>query len=56
MHLYNAAGALLKKQEYQLTAGSGIYSMEAVGLLPAGIYHLRARCGDYQQSFKLVKQ
>lgn len=56
VHLYNAAGALLKKQEYQLTAGSGIYSMEAVGLLPAGIYHLRARCGDYQQSFKLVKQ
>lgn len=56
VQLYNAAGALLKKQEYQLTAGSGIYTVEAVGLLPAGIYHLRARCGDYQQSFKLVKQ
>lgn len=56
VHLYNMAGALLKKQEYQLTTGSGIYSMDGVGLLPAGIYHLRTRCGDYQQSFKLVKQ
>lgn len=54
--LYNAAGALLKKQEYQLTAGSGIYSVEAVGLLPAGLYYLHTRCGDYRQQFKIMKE
>jgi len=56
VHLYNAAGALLRKQDYQLTGGSGIYTMDAVELLPAGVYHLSTFCGDYKQSFKLVKQ
>jgi len=56
MAMYNASGALLRKQEYNATAGSGTYSVSGFDDLPAGIYYLKTVSGDFIQTFKLMKQ
>jgi hypothetical protein len=53
--LYNSGGALIRRQDYNATAGSGAYTMYGYGDLPAGLYYLKAESGDFLQTFKLVK-
>lgn len=54
--VYNQAGALVKRQDYNATAGTGNYSIYGFGHLSTGIYYLKASCGDYFETFKLLKQ
>ena len=54
--IYNAGGALLRKQEYNATAGSGVYSVFGFENFPRGFYFLKAECGEFTRTFKLVKQ
>jgi hypothetical protein len=54
--LYNSSGALLKRQDLNATAGSGIYTLYGFDHFPAGPYILKTTCGDLQQSFKLIRQ
>ncbi len=56
MGIYNAGGALLRKQEYNATAGSGVYSVFGFENFPRGLYFLKAESGEFTQTFKLVKQ
>lgn len=53
--LYNASGALVRKEQYKATAGTGTYTLYGVGTIPPGIYFLRAEAADFKQSFKLLK-
>lgn len=53
--LYNASGALVRKEQYKATAGTGTYTIYGVGTIPSGIYFLRAEAADFKQSFKLLK-
>lgn len=54
--VYNQAGALVKRQDYNATAGTGNYSIYGFEHLSTGIYYLKASCGDYFETFKLLKQ
>jgi photosystem II stability/assembly factor-like uncharacterized protein len=53
---YNSAGAIIKRQDYHVSAGSGVYTFFGFGNIPPGIYFLKAECDDLLQTFKLVKQ
>jgi hypothetical protein len=55
-NLFNSNGALLRRQDFRATAGSGAYTMLDLDFLPTGIYFLKAQCGDQLQTFKLMKQ
>ena len=53
--IYNSAGALLRKQEYEATAGSGVYTIYGLANYPAGVYILKLDSGNDHQSFRLIK-
>ncbi len=53
--LYNSGGALIRRQDYNATAGSGAYTLFGFDNLPAGLYYLKTGSGDFLQTFKLVK-
>lgn len=53
--LFNAAGALIRREYYNATAGSGVYSMFGFGTIPSGAYYLKAESSDFVQTFKLIK-
>ena len=52
---YNASGALLIRQDYHATAGSGTYTLYGFENFPAGAYFLKTECGDFLQTFKLIR-
>ena len=53
--LYHAGGGLIRRQDYNATAGSGAYTLFGFDNLPAGLYYLKTGSGDFLQTFKLVK-
>lgn len=55
LSFFNSAGALLRKEEYAATAGTGIYTLYGLANYPAGTYLLRLDSGTDVQTFKLVK-
>lgn len=52
---YSASGALLLRQDYNATAGSGTYTLYGFENFPAGAYFLKTECGVFLQTFKLIK-
>lgn len=54
--LFNQAGALVKREDYNATTGTGNYTIYGFDNLSKGIYFLKATCGDYTETFKLMKQ
>ena len=57
IHVYDTKGALIKKQQTELVAGSNIINVD-MSKLANGIYHVAASWnqGSSQQSFKIIKQ
>ena len=55
VQLFNAAGSLIRKEEYAATAGTGIYTISNFKQLNSGIYLLKVECGGEQQTIRLVK-
>ncbi len=53
--MYNSGGAMVRRQDYNATAGSGAYTLFGFDNMPSGMYYLKAECGDFTQTFKLVK-
>ncbi len=53
--MYNSGGALIRRQDYNATAGSGAYTLFGFDNLTAGLYYLKTESGDFMQTFKLVK-
>ena len=54
--LFNAAGALLRRDELTATSGSGAYAIHGLDKYSDGIYLLRIDNGNNNQVFKLVKK
>ncbi len=54
--IFNSAGALLEKEEYAATAGTGMYTLYGLANYPAGMYLLKLESGNDHQSFKLIKK
>ncbi|MFZ9386942.1 MAG: T9SS type A sorting domain-containing protein [Chitinophagaceae bacterium] len=54
--LYTATGALVRRQDYNATAGSGAYTLYGFANLPKGLYFLKVGSGEFQQTFKLMKE
>ncbi|MEI2740410.1 MAG: T9SS type A sorting domain-containing protein [Chitinophagaceae bacterium] len=55
MSIYNVNGALLKKQSYSATTGSGIYTLYGLADYPSGMYLIKIESGSYRQTFKVTK-
>jgi hypothetical protein len=55
VQLFNAAGSLIKKEEYAATAGTGIYTISGFQQLNSGIYLLKIETGVDRQTIRLVK-
>jgi len=55
VQLFNAAGALVRREEYAATAGSGIYTITGFEKLAPGVYFLKAGQGDQVQTIRLLK-
>jgi hypothetical protein len=56
VQLLNSAGALVKKQDYAVTAGQGSYTINHLGHLPAGTYILTIVYDDKKIPIKLLKK
>lgn len=56
VQLINAAGSLLRKEEYAATAGTGIYTIGGFQYLTPGMYLLRVDSGNDRQTIKLMKK
>jgi photosystem II stability/assembly factor-like uncharacterized protein len=54
--LYTSNGALVRKQDFRATAGSGVYSMYGFGHLPTGMYLLKAESAGFTETIKLIKR
>jgi hypothetical protein len=55
VQLYNAAGSLVRKEEYEATAGSGLYTITGFQQLNSGVYFLKIDSGGDRQAIRLVK-
>jgi hypothetical protein len=53
--LLNSAGALLRKEEYAATAGTGAYTLYGFNNYAAGVYLLKIESGNNKQTFRLIK-
>ncbi|MBL7725985.1 MAG: T9SS type A sorting domain-containing protein [Chitinophagaceae bacterium] len=56
VQLLNAAGSLLRKEEYAATAGTGIYTIGGFQYLTPGVYLLKVESGNDLQTIKLMKK
>ena len=56
VQLLNAAGSLLRKEEYAATAGTGMYTIGGFQYLTPGMYLLRVESGNDRQTIKLMKK
>lgn len=56
VRLFNNTGQLLIREDYNATAGIGMYTIEGVDVLAKGIYMLRIECGDTKQTIKVMKE
>ncbi|MDZ4810079.1 MAG: T9SS type A sorting domain-containing protein [Bacteroidota bacterium] len=54
--LFSSSGALIRKEEYTATAGTGIYVINGFAHASPGIYLLKIECGNDIQTIKLVKK
>ncbi|MCX6317471.1 MAG: hypothetical protein NTW29_09290 [Bacteroidetes bacterium] len=52
---FNSAGALLRREKFNATAGSGFYTLYGLGQYPSGMYLLKVDCGSDHRTFKIVK-
>lgn len=55
IQLFNAAGALVRKEEYAATAGTGIYTISGFQKIPTGVYWLNIESNGDRQVIKLMK-
>ncbi|MEQ1677604.1 MAG: T9SS type A sorting domain-containing protein, partial [Chitinophagaceae bacterium] len=55
LRVFNSAGALLRKEEYAVTAGSGIYTLYGLTNYTPGMYLLKLESGGEIQTFKVIK-
>lgn len=55
VQLFNAAGLLIRKEEYAATAGSGIYTITGFDRLNTGIYFLKVGHDNQVQTIRLLK-
>lgn len=53
---FNSAGAFLKKENYNATAGTGIYTLYGLANYPPGMYLLKLQSGSQAETFKVIKQ
>ncbi|NOT51969.1 MAG: T9SS type A sorting domain-containing protein [Chitinophagaceae bacterium] len=53
---FNSAGALVRKESYNATSGTGIYTLYGLANYPAGMYLLRLESGGHIETFKVIKQ
>lgn len=51
----NSAGALLRSEKYNATAGTGLYTLYGLANYPAGMYLLKVDAGGEQRTFKIIK-
>lgn len=56
VQLVNASGAIIRKEEYAGSAGTGLYTIGGFQYLTPGMYLLRVECGNESKSFKLLKK
>ncbi len=56
VNIYSSAGALLRKEQYAATAGTGNYVIHGLGHLPAGIYTARIESGTEVNTIQLLKK
>lgn len=55
VRVFNAAGALMRREEYYVRAGAGAYTMYGFEFFARGMYFLKAETEDFQQTIKLIK-
>jgi len=53
--LFNAAGALIRKETYNATSGTGVYTIKGFSHLTPGVYLLKIESGTDHQTIKLIK-
>lgn len=56
LQLYNMAGALLLKREYNMSGGIGYYTLNGVSSLSSGTYILKINYGQETHSIKVQKR
>lgn len=54
--LINAGGALIRREQYNATAGSGIYVINDLTALPSGVYFLQVNSNNEKQTIRLIKR
>jgi photosystem II stability/assembly factor-like uncharacterized protein len=54
--LYNAVGGLVKKTNLDALAGTGVYTVDNLGKLAAGMYYLKLDAIDDRKTFTLMKK
>lgn len=52
---FNSAGALIRRENYFATAGTGLYTLYGLANYPAGMYLLKIDCGNDHRTFKVIK-
>lgn len=55
VNLYNTSGALVRKERYASTAGTGFYTINDLQALAPGIYIMNVQSGTEKATFKLLK-
>lgn len=53
---FNSAGAMVRRESYNATSGTGIYTLYGLANYPSGMYLLRLESGGYTETFKVIKQ
>jgi hypothetical protein len=56
VQLFNNAGALIRKESYPATAGTGIYTLTGFDRLSTGVYLLNIVCGEERKTIRLLKK
>lgn len=56
VNYFNSAGAFLRKEDYNATAGTGIYTLYGLANYPPGMYLLKLQSGNQSETFKVIKQ
>ncbi|MBN8672610.1 MAG: T9SS type A sorting domain-containing protein [Chitinophagales bacterium] len=54
--LINAGGALIRREQYNATAGAGIYVINDLTALPSGVYFLQVSSNNERQTIRLIKR
>lgn len=52
---FNSAGALVRREKFNATAGTGFYTLYGLASYPAGMYLMKVDCGNDHLTFKIVK-